>query len=116
MSRILAPTSCPTTTPCGTPTPFRTPPSSDAAAVPLYLIPCPSRACEDICDPRNTSASTTPSATSEYIDALDATVSIIHLRHLHTVNYTTSGIDPDLSIDPDVSSVADVLAEPYICR
>jgi hypothetical protein len=116
VSPILAPTSCPTTTPCGTPTRFRTPPSTAAAVEPHHSIPCPSRACEDVHDPRSTSASTTPSATFEYIDAVDATASIIHLRHLHTLNYITSGIDPDLSIDPDVTGVADVLAEPFICR
>ena len=114
MSPILAPTSCPTASPCGTPTPFRTPPSSAGAVKPLHSIPCPSRACEDVYDPRNTGASTTPSATFEYIDALDATASIIHLRHLHTLNHITPGVDPDLSIDPDVSDVAELLAEPYI--
>jgi hypothetical protein len=116
VSPILALTSCPTTTPCGTPNPFRTPPSSASAVEPLYSIPCPSRAYEDVSDPRNIGASTTPSVTFEYIDALDATASIIHLRHLHTLNYITSGIDPDLSIDPDVAGVVDVLEEPYICR
>ncbi len=71
VSPILAPTPCPTTPPCGTPTPFRTPPLSAAAVEPLQSISCSSRACEDVCDPRNTSASTTPSATFEHINALD---------------------------------------------
>jgi len=48
--------------------------------------------------------------------SFDATASTIHLRHLHTLNYITSVIDAFLSIDPDVSGVAELLAEPYICR
>ena len=112
LSPILAPKSCPTSTPCGTPTPFRTPPSSAAPTEPLNSMPCPSRACEDVYDLRSTSASTTTSATFEYIDALDATADIIHLRHLHTLNYNALEIDPDLLIDPVVSSVDEVLAEP----
>ncbi len=35
---------------------------------------------------------------------------------LSTLIYITSGIDPDLSIDPDVSGIADLLAESYMCR
>ena len=116
MSLILAPTSCPTKTPCGTRTPFRTPPSLATPTKPLDLISCPSQSCEDVCDSRNTGASTTLSATFEYIDALNMNASIIHLRHLQTLDYITSLIDLDLLIDRDVTDVPDLLAQPYICR
>ena len=115
LSPIHAPTSYPTRTPSVTPTPFRTPPSSAVPTKPLFSIPF-SRACEDVCEHRNTGASATQIATFEYIDALDATASIIHLRHLQTLDYITSLIDPDLSIDPDLTGVAELLAKPYICR
>ena len=63
VSPILAPTSCPTTTSCGTPTHVRTLPSSAVSTKLLDSNLCSSRACEDVCDTRNTGASTTPSAT-----------------------------------------------------
>ena len=63
VSPIIATTSCPITTPCHTRTLIQVPPSSTATTKPLDSIPCPSRVCEDICDPRNTVASTTPIAT-----------------------------------------------------
>jgi len=117
VSPILAPTSCPITIPYGTPTPFRAPPSSTAPTEPLNSIPCPSRAYEDFFDPRNTGASTTQSATVEYIDAMDANATIIHLLQQHTLDYITSLIDPDLLIDHDATRVAELLAQPYdICR
>ena len=68
------------------------------------------------CATQNTYASTTPSATFEYIGALEANATIIHLQHLQTLDYMTYVIDTDLSIDPDVSIVAEFLAGPYICR
>jgi hypothetical protein len=68
----------------------------NAPSIPLWATP--------------TNDATTPGDSYEYIDALDANPTLIHLRHLHTYNYVLS------RNDENHSNIEELVSRPCMCR